>query len=84
MKRAAMFRAGKSWQPFLNLLNRQDKFIQHMAARIIAKLAVYYTEVPMEKGDLHFYLSWLVEQLKKQVSKFSLFHFLAHVQCVYA
>nr|AHF70969.1 vacuolar ATP synthase subunit H [Agrotis ipsilon] len=61
--RARIFRDKKNFQPFLNLLNRHDEFIQHMAARIIAKLAVWHEE-PMDKGDLHFYLSWLIDQLK--------------------
>ncbi|XP_073961845.1 V-type proton ATPase subunit VhaSFD isoform X4 [Choristoneura fumiferana] len=54
---------GNTWQPFLNLLNRDDEFVQHMTARIIAKLACWFP-VLMEKSDLHFYLSWLKDQLK--------------------
>lgn len=60
-------RRGNSWQPFLNLLNRQDEFVQHMTARIIAKLACWHPQL-MEKSDLHFYLSWLKDQLKSNVS----------------
>ncbi|XP_013180033.1 PREDICTED: V-type proton ATPase subunit H isoform X4 [Papilio xuthus] len=56
-------RHGSVWQPFLNLLNRQDEFVQHMTARIIAKLACWHSSL-MEKSDLHFYLSWLKDQLK--------------------
>ncbi|XP_022129727.1 V-type proton ATPase subunit H isoform X3 [Pieris rapae] len=56
-------RHGNVWQPFLNLLNRQDEFVQHMTARIIAKLACWHPQL-MEKSDLHFYLSWLKDQLK--------------------
>ncbi|KAJ2945637.1 hypothetical protein O0L34_g464 [Tuta absoluta] len=64
--RVKIFREAKAanpWQPFLNLLNRQDDFIQHMTARIIAKLACWHPRT-MEKSDLHFYLSWLKDQLK--------------------
>ncbi|XP_044010131.1 V-type proton ATPase subunit H isoform X2 [Aphidius gifuensis] len=53
------------WGPFLNLLNRQDGFIMNMTSRIIAKLACWSHD-PMEKTDLHFYLTWLKDQLKLQ------------------
>lgn len=76
-------RSGNAWQPFLNLLNRQDEFIQHMTARIIAKLACWHTSV-MEKSDLLFYLSWLMDQLKLNVSHSTLsikfIYYLYHVQ----
>ncbi|XP_026726211.1 V-type proton ATPase subunit H isoform X2 [Trichoplusia ni] len=62
--------AGNAWQPFLNLLNRQDEFVQHMTARIIAKLACWHPQL-MEKSDLHFYLSWLKDQLKMNAEKMS-------------
>lgn len=54
------------WGPFLNLLNRQDGFITNMTARIIAKIACW-SQTPMERSDLHFYLTWLKDQLKAQV-----------------
>lgn len=54
------------WGPFLNLLNRQDGFITNMTARIIAKIACW-AQTPMERSDLHFYLTWLKDQLKMQV-----------------
>ncbi|XP_014371326.2 V-type proton ATPase subunit H isoform X1 [Papilio machaon] len=63
-------RHGSVWQPFLNLLNRQDEFVQHMTARIIAKLACWHSSL-MEKSDLHFYLSWLKDQLKMNAEKVS-------------
>ncbi|XP_047535197.1 V-type proton ATPase subunit H isoform X1 [Vanessa atalanta] len=63
-------RHGNVWQPFLNLLNRQDEFVQHMTARIIAKLACWHPQL-MEKSDLNFYLSWLKEQLKMNAEKVS-------------
>ncbi|XP_035443683.1 V-type proton ATPase subunit H isoform X1 [Spodoptera frugiperda] len=63
-------RMGNPWQPFLNLLNRQDEFVQHMTARIIAKLACWHPNL-MEKSDLHFYLSWLKDQLKMNAEKMS-------------
>lgn len=55
------------WGPFLNLLNRQDGFITNMTARIIAKIACW-SQTPMDRSDLHFYLTWLKDQLKAQVS----------------
>lgn len=55
------------WGPFLNLLNRQDGFITNMTAKIIAKIACW-SQTPMERSDLHFYLTWLKDQLKAQVS----------------
>lgn len=51
------------WLPFLNLLNRQDGFIMNMSSRIIAKIACWSKEL-MDKTDLHYYLTWLKEQLK--------------------
>ncbi|XP_015514486.1 V-type proton ATPase subunit H isoform X1 [Neodiprion pinetum] len=51
------------WGPFLNLLNRPDGFIMNMTSRIIAKIACWSHEI-MEKTDLHFYLTWLKDQLK--------------------
>lgn len=54
------------WGPFLNLLNRQDGFITNMTSRIIAKIACW-SQTPMERSDLHFYLTWLKDQLKTQV-----------------
>ncbi|XP_047992173.1 V-type proton ATPase subunit H isoform X4 [Leguminivora glycinivorella] len=57
-------KSGQVWQPFLNLLNRQDEFVQHMTARIIAKLACWHPQL-MDKSDLNFYLTWLKEQLKQ-------------------
>ncbi|KAF4524483.1 hypothetical protein B566_EDAN013098 [Ephemera danica] len=55
------------WGPFLNLLNRPDGFIVNMTSRIIAKLACWGTEV-MERSDLHFYLTWLKDELQKQAT----------------
>lgn len=54
------------WGPFLNLLNRQDGFITNMTSRIIAKIACW-SQTAMERSDLHFYLTWLKDQLKSQV-----------------
>ncbi|KAI1305224.1 V-type proton ATPase subunit H [Halotydeus destructor] len=53
-----------AWLPFLNLLNRNDPFIQNMTARIIAKMACWSSE-PMEGSDLQLYLTWLRDQLKQ-------------------
>lgn len=57
------------WQPFLNLLNRQDGFIMHMTSRIIAKIACWSSEL-MEKSDLNFYLTWLKDQLKSNNNEY--------------
>lgn len=53
------------WGPFLNLLNRPDEFITNMTSRIIAKIACW-AQNQMERSDLHFYLTWLKDQLKVQ------------------
>ncbi|XP_050295688.1 V-type proton ATPase subunit H isoform X4 [Anthonomus grandis grandis] len=57
------------WVPFLNLLNRQDGFITNMTSRIIAKIACW-SQTPMERADLHFYLTWLKDQLKSQNNEY--------------
>ncbi|XP_018576537.1 V-type proton ATPase subunit H isoform X2 [Anoplophora glabripennis] len=57
------------WGPFLNLLNRQDGFITNMTSRIIAKIACW-SHTPMERSDLHFYLTWLKDQLKTQNNEY--------------
>lgn len=51
------------WAPFLNLLNRPDAFIMNMTARIVAKMACWSREL-MDGSDLHFYLTWLKDQLQ--------------------
>lgn len=57
------------WEPFLNLLNREDGFIINMTSRIMAKLACWSHDL-MGKSDLQFYLTWLKDQLKRSVSFF--------------
>lgn len=57
---------------FLNLLNGSDPFIVNMTARIIAKIACWGSQ-PMESSDLHFYLSWLKDQLKIPVSNICIY-----------
>ncbi|XP_032630586.1 V-type proton ATPase subunit H [Chelonoidis abingdonii] len=58
---------GKStaWSYFLPMLNRQDLFTVHMAARIIAKLAAWGKEL-MEGSDLNYYFNWIKTQLSSQ------------------
>lgn len=51
------------WTPFLNLLNRPDGFIMNMTSRIVAKMACWSREL-MDGSDLHFYLTWLKDQLR--------------------
>ncbi|XP_056679895.1 V-type proton ATPase subunit H isoform X1 [Monodelphis domestica] len=54
-----------AWSYFLPMLNRQDLFTVHMAARIIAKLAVWGKEL-MEGSDLNYYFNWIKTQLSSQ------------------
>lgn len=55
------------WGPFLNLLNRPNGFIMNMTSRIIAKIACWSQEL-MDRSDLQFYLTWLKDQLKQNVT----------------
>ncbi|XP_056643629.1 V-type proton ATPase subunit H isoform X2 [Diorhabda carinulata] len=57
------------WGPFLNLLNRQDGFITNMTSKIIGKIACW-SHTLMERSDLHFYLTWLKDQLKMQNNEY--------------
>lgn len=57
------------WGPFLNLLNRPDGFIMNMTSRIIAKIACWSQEL-MDQSDLHFYLTWLKDQLKENSNEY--------------
>ncbi|XP_044740323.1 V-type proton ATPase subunit H isoform X3 [Chrysoperla carnea] len=57
------------WAPFLNFLNRGDGFIPNMASRILAKMACW-SKVPLEREDLHYYLTWLKNQLLVQRNEF--------------
>ncbi|KAI2797809.1 V-type proton ATPase subunit H [Blomia tropicalis] len=54
------------FQSFSALLHRDDAFIQNMTALLIAKCACWSTNYRMSGNDLNIYLSWLIEQLKKQ------------------
>ncbi|KAG2458242.1 V-type proton ATPase subunit H [Polypterus senegalus] len=54
-----------AWSYFLPMLNRQDLFTVHMAARIIAKLAAWGREM-MEGSDLNYYFNWIKTQLSSQ------------------
>ena len=55
------------WGPFLNLLNRPNGFIMNMTSKIIAKIACWSQEL-MDRSDLQFYLTWLKDQLKQNVT----------------
>uniref|UniRef100_A0A672Z0M0 V-type proton ATPase subunit H n=1 Tax=Sphaeramia orbicularis TaxID=375764 RepID=A0A672Z0M0_9TELE len=57
-----------AWSYFLPMLNRQDLFTVHMAARIIAKLAAWGRDL-MEGSDLNYYFNWIKSQLSSQVQK---------------
>ncbi|XP_026884864.1 V-type proton ATPase subunit H isoform X1 [Electrophorus electricus] len=54
-----------AWSYFLPMLNRQDLFTVHMAARIIAKLAAWGRDL-MEGSDLNYYFNWIKTQLSSQ------------------
>ncbi|XP_032387710.1 V-type proton ATPase subunit H [Etheostoma spectabile] len=54
-----------AWSYFLPMLNRQDLFTVHMAARIIAKLAAWGRDL-MEGSDLNYYFNWIKSQLSSQ------------------
>jgi V-type H+-transporting ATPase subunit H len=62
-KEYAAKRKESVWSTFLNLFNRTDPFIVNMTARVIAKMACWSNDL-MEGSDLHFYLTWLKDQLK--------------------
>ncbi|XP_066575812.1 V-type proton ATPase subunit H isoform X2 [Amia ocellicauda] len=64
-----------AWSYFLPMLNRQNLFTVHMAARIIAKLAAWGREL-MEGSDLNYYFNWIKTQLSSQ------FQSSQYVQCV--
>uniref|UniRef100_T1JCY2 ATPase V1 complex subunit H C-terminal domain-containing protein n=1 Tax=Strigamia maritima TaxID=126957 RepID=T1JCY2_STRMM len=51
------------WTAFINLLTRPDGFIVNMTSRIISKIACWSKEL-MDGPDLHFYLTWLKDQLR--------------------
>uniref|UniRef100_A0A3P8PRW4 V-type proton ATPase subunit H n=1 Tax=Astatotilapia calliptera TaxID=8154 RepID=A0A3P8PRW4_ASTCA len=57
-----------AWSYFLPMLNRQDLFTVHMAARIIAKLAAWGRDL-MEGSDLNYYFNWIKSQLSSQVNE---------------
>uniref|UniRef100_A0A3P9K8H3 V-type proton ATPase subunit H n=1 Tax=Oryzias latipes TaxID=8090 RepID=A0A3P9K8H3_ORYLA len=54
-----------AWSYFLPMLNRQDLFTVHMAARVIAKLAAWGRDL-MEGSDLNYYFNWIKSQLSSQ------------------
>ncbi|XP_036374989.1 V-type proton ATPase subunit H isoform X1 [Megalops cyprinoides] len=78
-----------AWSYFLSMLNRQDQFTVHMAARIIAKLAAWGREL-MEGSDLNYYFNWIKTQLSSQklrtsgseTGSVSLAESSQYVQCV--
>ncbi|XP_028297753.1 V-type proton ATPase subunit H isoform X2 [Gouania willdenowi] len=59
-----------AWSYFLPMLNRQDFFTVHMAARIIAKLAAMGRDL-MEGSDLNYYFNWIKSQLSSQSSQYA-------------
>ncbi|XP_068735058.1 V-type proton ATPase subunit H-like [Montipora capricornis] len=50
------------WAAFLKLLNRQDQFIVHQTAIIIAKLASW-GKVSLPENDLNYFMSWIKNSL---------------------
>lgn len=57
------------WGPFLNMLTRPDGFIVNQTSRIVAKIACWGKEL-MEGADLHYYLTWLKEQMKQTTNEY--------------
>lgn len=53
------------WTPFTTLLNRQDRFIAHMSARLVSKVTAnsFNSGNVMEGETLNFYFGWLRSQL---------------------
>uniref|UniRef100_A0A8D3D4A6 V-type proton ATPase subunit H n=1 Tax=Scophthalmus maximus TaxID=52904 RepID=A0A8D3D4A6_SCOMX len=73
-----------AWSYFLPMLNRQDLFTVHMAARIIAKLAAWGRDL-MEGSDLNYYFNWIKSQLSSQVKSRNANQIIClsqYVQCV--
>uniref|UniRef100_A0A8C7RUF3 V-type proton ATPase subunit H n=1 Tax=Oncorhynchus mykiss TaxID=8022 RepID=A0A8C7RUF3_ONCMY len=68
-----------AWSYFLPMLNRQDLFTVHMAARIIAKLAAWGRDL-MEGSDLNYYFNWIKTQLRQQSQGIGVSS--QYVQCV--
>merc|ERR1719266_1293465 len=62
-KEYAAKRKESVWTQLLTLLNRPVGFIMNMTARVIAKIACWSKQL-MDGSDLHFYLTWLKDQLK--------------------
>ncbi|CAB4065228.1 ATPeV1H [Lepeophtheirus salmonis] len=62
-KRYSKTKGESPWVHLINLLNRPVGFIMNMTARIIAKIACWSREL-MSGSDLHFYLTWLKDQLR--------------------
>uniref|UniRef100_A0A665WQ20 V-type proton ATPase subunit H n=1 Tax=Echeneis naucrates TaxID=173247 RepID=A0A665WQ20_ECHNA len=70
-----------AWSYFLPMLNRQDLFTVHMAARIIAKLAAWGRDL-MEGSDLNYYFNWIKSQLSSGAGTISPSESSQYVQCV--
>ena len=54
------------WAPFLTLLNRPDDISVNLTAWILARLACD-GDSQMEGSDLQLYITWLKDQMRKQV-----------------
>ncbi|CAM9656973.1 unnamed protein product [Lampetra planeri] len=53
------------WVLFMPMLNRQDILTMHLAARVVARLAIMSREL-LQGSDLGFYLTWLKTHLSVQ------------------
>uniref|UniRef100_H2Y8C4 V-type proton ATPase subunit H n=1 Tax=Ciona savignyi TaxID=51511 RepID=H2Y8C4_CIOSA len=72
-QRVVLFKDNKkrtsSWIGFMNMLNRNDRFIVHQASRIIAKLACWGKD-RMNSQDLGYYLNWIKTQLANEMTDY--------------
>jgi len=63
----AKSKASMPWTMFTTLMKRQDQFIAHMSARLVAKITTALAkEIKMEGTDLELYFGWLRSQLNGQ------------------
>lgn len=67
--RAARRQKRTAWGWFLGLLQRQDNFIVNQMSSVMAKLACYGSTL-MEKEDLHYYFSFLKDQLRAHSNEY--------------
>ncbi|GAV02998.1 hypothetical protein RvY_13489 [Ramazzottius varieornatus] len=67
---AGMRKGRRGWDLFLPFLNRDDAFLVHQAARIIAKMACWSAHVSMKHPEITMYLSFLKAQLQSPANEY--------------